>query len=127
MDRHTRGSSPLTRGTLGYEATIETFEAVHPRLRGELKIAAAPNFNLLGSSPLTRGTLSVCDLSLANIAVHPRLRGELCFFVVVDIIERGSSPLTRGTHKIDDGLTNILRFIPAYAGNSRTETVPKFL
>ena len=132
------GSSPLTRGTrqarhwlrypsrfipayAGNSRVRESLlfdSAVHPRLRGELKVKVKKVFILLGSSPLTRGTHIVFDrlqdwdrfipayagnsiLELHSslcYPVHPRLRGELLRTLL--------------------GVTVISRFIPAYAGNS---------
>ena len=132
------GSSPLTRGTqlairqrergrrfipayAGNSRVRESLlfdSAVHPRLRGELKVKVKKVFILLGSSPLTRGTHQSIDEVRVNArfipayagnsvcvrhqrpftTVHPRLRGELFRF---DIANRDT-----------------LRFIPAYAGNS---------
>ena len=74
--RHTSGSSPLTRGTHpGKTGTSSDHrfipayagnsltglseaqkKAVHPRLRGELKVFSVFLLTNAGSSPLTRGT-----------------------------------------------------------------------
>ena len=51
--------------------------------------------------------------------VHPRLRGELSGAVVEALIVGGSSPLTRGTPGSNVRPKDVLRFIPAYAGNSQ--------
>ena len=54
--------------------------------------------------------------------VHPRLRGELCINKHHSLPVSGSSPLTRGTlHRVTLGDT-LLRFIPAYAGNSPSQS-----
>ena len=111
---------------------------VHPRLRGELATDTVSVTVTGGSSPLTRGTQqetfgarqrprfipayagnsnSLISFEV-NMTVHPRLRGELhrdthcnkCYF--------GSSPLTRGTPAHPMDITELIRFIPAYAGNS---------
>ena len=72
-------------------------DAVHPRLRGELKDSEEVPMTVNGSSPLTRGThLNIFFLNIRirfipayagnsvvlagsaiDSAVHPRLRGEL--------------------------------------------------
>ena len=52
------------------------------------------------------------------MAVHPRLRGELVTAIFVMIQLLGSSPLTRGTHQTVSNPQGLIRFIPAYAGNS---------
>ena len=54
-----------------------------------------------GSSPLTRGTLRIWNDAKFERSVHPRLRGELQRFLTVPI--------------------RLVRFIPAYAGNSTLE------
>ena len=54
-----------------------------------------------------------------SITVHPRLRGELSGAVVEALIVGGSSPLTRGTPGSNVRPKDVLRFIPAYAGNSQ--------
>ena len=51
-------------------------------------------------------------------AVHPRLRGELGIAQALGIDDNGSSPLTRGTPSRALTHTALIRFIPAYAGNS---------
>ena len=91
-----------------------------------------------GSSPLARGTpLNLClgrlpirfipayagnsSRSKASIfvgAVHPRLRGELKAKLYPELCQDGSSPLTRGTPSASPIIQFIIRFIPAYAGNS---------
>ena len=92
-----------------------------------------------GSSPLTRGTRKVGPDELIRLrfipayagnslrvnafvrmnTVHPRLRGELSGAVVEVLIVGGSSPLTRGTPGSNVRPKDVLRFIPAYAGNSQ--------
>ena len=131
------GSSPLTRGTqlairqrergrrfipayAGNSRVRESLlfdSAVHPRLRGELKVKVKKVFILLGSSPLTRGTHQSIDEVRVNarfipayagnssepqrfwqpVSVHPRLRGELAKKSIYCSSVPGSSPLTRGT------------------------------
>ena len=50
--------------------------------------------------------------------VHPRLRGELRMRTTSKTFHNGSSPLTRGTPVQTASIRGLLRFIPAYAGNS---------
>ena len=150
--------SPLTRGTLlqrmvlpGAIRFIPAYAgnsplrhfaiispAVHPRLRGELRIETSISQISNGSSPLTRGTLLTDELRNGSdrfipayagnspfgsliprdLTVHPRLRGELVYLNVMAGVPNGSSPLTRGTHDLSDAIAIFGRFIPAYAGNS---------
>ena len=102
----------------GYGVSV-TFP-VHPRLRGELGMAAKIAAATAGSSPLTRGTLTEylskwpasrfipayagnslpVNPTSTEGPVHPRLRGELMVY---------------GTAQDAAG------FIPAYAGNSAAQ------
>ena len=132
------GSSPLTRGTHDLSDAIAIFgrfipayagnsaflsvlasvNAVHPRLRGELRLVRGPLRWSSGSSPLTRGTLKQFLQTTSDTTVHPRLRGELSVDWGILLNKIGSSPLTRGTHVLNDTTISPVRFIPAYAGNS---------
>ena len=98
------------------------YSPVHPRLRGELALAASRAATALGSSPLTRGTQTEQNARLTVrrfipayagnsvsptypprlYTVHPRLRGELATQDHMVQIEDGSSPLTRGTLQFHD-------------------------
>ena len=92
----------------------------------------------IGSFPLTRGTRST-DLHFLRSerfipayagnsshfqvpnriwTVHPCLRGELGSVAGLPWKTRGSSPLTRGTPRRKFVTEVVVRFIPAYAGNS---------
>ena len=113
---------------------------VHPRLRGELNDMKRNRKNNRGSSPLTRGTPSLLRRRVRNprfipayagnsecglppryrSSVHPRLRGELRLAGIRKLLLDGSSPLTRGTLDTFFFFVPTRRFIPAYAGNSRT-------
>ena len=112
--------------------------SVHPRLRGELFARKGDEIGYTGSSPLTRGTRAAHRiknrfhrfipayagnsagkvLRRRSLTVHPRLRGELRGKKFKDDSIIGSSPLTRGTHFPRNIFFNMIRFIPAYAGNS---------
>ena len=154
------GSSPRTRGTHGSQtattpsvrfipayagnSAAQCYEcdiyAVHPRVRGELRLALKGDFADIGSSPRTRGTRSAdtrrsprCRFIPAYagnsrssversrpIAVHPRVRGELVSAPIDSPPVIGSSPRTRGTQINQIASKGGNRFIPAYAGNSWT-------
>ena len=133
-----RGSSPLARGT-PLRMPIKA--------RGSRFIPACAGNSLeyfdrygvgCGSSPLARGTqfknfpgthpsrfIPACAGNSINEpinepinTVHPRLRGELDSRNAGKIGIRGSSPLARGTQSGYSEGHNVLRFIPACAGNS---------
>ena len=92
------GSSPLTRGTPNVGIVDKGTNRFIPAYAGN-----------------SRGAVSVKELP----AVHPRLRGELKIGGRHQITVFGSSPLTRGTPCQPPDTSRCLRFIPAYAGNSK--------
>ena len=91
------GSSPLTRGTRS---------RMFP-LRSDRRFIPAYAGNSTGTT-----------LAALSQSVHPRLRGELCQRIQRKMRYRGSSPLTRGTPVRFKPSFSLIRFIPAYAGNS---------
>ena len=113
--------------------------SAHPRSRGEhLRCGADAAFRS-GSSPLARGTftstqiqgstvrliparagnISACAAWAASLTAHPRSRGEHSRLVVCGVSVGGSSPLARGTFTGDRAKSEVLRLIPARAGNIR--------
>ena len=138
------GPPSLAQGTriaVGFSTSISRFIPAC----GELSKPSWAIVQLDGSSPLARGTLSICaDLvvpfrfipayagnstdqhpALQFFAVHPRLRGELPPASTMFGMSHGSSPLTRGTLLVSRQMEYLLRFIPAYAGNSYQINVAK--
>ena len=136
--RPASGLSPRTRGTLraacpsrrqrrfipafaGNTSPARATTAsisVHPRVRGEhllrpVRCRAPP-----GSSPRTRGTRSPVFRSGRGRSVHPRVRGEHVNSRVASTSASGSSPRTRGTPEPVQQHSMLVRFIPAYAGNT---------
>ena len=89
--------SPLAQGTLSEHCS----HLVRPRF---IPACAGNSFATLPS--------------IFERPVHPRLRGELLMKMPSDQPYYGSSPLTRGTPKTYSQESPVLRFIPAYAGNS---------
>ena len=114
--------------------------AVHPRVCGEHTVADAGLQGITGSSPRMRGTLKALlqallverfipayagntasdALFLLASTVHPRVCGEherrLCGYLTTV----GSSPRMRGTRPFFYSVRRRRRFIPAYAGNTRS-------
>ena len=95
----TPGSSPLTRGTHIKRKNKRKPKRFIPAYAGNSKVSVLPP---------------------PRVPVHPRLRGELGLSGVVVQHVFGSSPLTRGTHVTIYSNVTEIRFIPAYAGNSRS-------
>ena len=111
---------------------------VHPRRRGEHTHVGIFGSATGGSSPQARGTrgckllpgvperfipagagnTNFAFILYARRTVHPRRRGEHDWLaeLITEIV--GSSPQARGTHTDDWALCDILRFIPAGAGNT---------
>ena len=135
---NTSGSSPHTRGTPPACSQSADCRPVHPRIRGEHFESICFMRIRSGSSPHTRGTLrgihsegirkrfipAYAGNTILrrppgrNLSVHPRIRGEHVRLFLPGPGPVGSSPHTRGTPVIPrlDGI--VVRFIPAYAGNT---------
>ena len=130
---------PACAGNSRSRRAASTSASVHPRVCGELRLAAGACRIPLGSSPRVRGTLlgeerlrlprrfipacagnssAACHLPSWR-AVHPRVCGELVVIVRPLIGRRGSSPRVRGTQRAFGVVPHAERFIPACAGNSR--------
>ena len=112
--------------------------AVHPRMRGERHGPPETACPCDGSSPHARGTrlhrptrgsatrfipacagnAGSCGTGFSGPSVHPRMRGERTVDADVLCRRAGSSPHTRGTLDHQHGKGQVLRFIPAYAGNA---------
>ncbi len=130
---------PAYAGNTGLSTNTAAGQAVHPRVRGEHLMCLGIPWCLLGSSPRTRGTrysfliapvfcrfipayagnTANCPVSPVQITVHPRVRGEHISTQTPVTLSSGSSPRTRGTRKTRLLAHLIIRFIPAYAGNTR--------
>ena len=142
---YARGSSPRARGTPRYAITspyILRFipagagntacpspsilsKTVHPRGRGEHKIAPPPVRRIGGSSPRARGTQQPDGVGGAVPRFIPAGAGNTNPRLLERVHAYGSSPRARGTlysHKNPD---RIMRFIPAGAGNTRVYGVSR--
>ncbi|VEA10981.1 Domain of uncharacterised function (DUF2825) [Salmonella enterica subsp. enterica] len=115
------------------------WSAVYPRWRGEHDKLRNRYNRDTGLSPLARGTPSLLPVSRVarrfipagagntdgeqrqthHRAVYPRWRGEHASSSVATLQPTGLSPLARGTPYIFDDTEDIIRFIPAGAGNTR--------
>ena len=135
---------PARAGNTERTAKRHWLRPVHPRSRGEhdqgLMMRSSPH----GSSPLARGTRPWCarrrpadrfiparagntgrpSSRAAPTPVHPRSRGEHEYAGDVGLSACGSSPLARGTQRIRVGRRCKRRFIPARAGNTKSEMMP---
>ena len=153
------GSSPPARGTLRVLTFISQLNrfipacagntdngvanqpppAVHPRLRGEHRVARRGSRVVDGSSPPARGTpnlktstpycvrfIPACAGNTFNSpsvvywsSVHPRLRGEHGVAFTSMTTPPGSSPPARGTQRAVSKQDVPIRFTPACAGNTK--------
>ena len=100
---------------------------VHPRLRGELDSDRMRDRIHDRFIPAYAGNSLHYSLFSCSWSVHPRLRGELLRTARAVGEISGSSPLTRGTLDFDGCILRVLRFIPAYAGNSTIDSINSFL
>ena len=119
--------------------------SVHPRLCGEHFCAICANTLFPGSSPPVRGTLPTSRRRRLNLrfipacagntastptppppyAVHPRLCGEHDSLSAQHGKSGGSSPPVRGTRICVSPRRVSTRFIPACAGNTYVDRLPR--
>ena len=129
---------PARAGNTSACAARRDAPTVHPRAGGEHPIPVGPVMISRGSSPRGRGTPPVrrrCNLRRRFIParagntrcrsarldggpVHPRAGGEHNLPRPSHSMHTGSSPRGRGTRCADNGADEVLRFIPARAGNT---------
>ena len=135
---------PAYAGNATTRLPVSRPRSVHPRIRGERQFVMTPVSTSIGSSPHTRGTrirganldphrrfIPACAGNAAVRAprarrhpVHPRMRGERKLeFALISVIT-GSSPHARGTLIGEDGMPEVIRFIPACAGNAHSVPPP---
>ena len=87
--------------------------------RGRGTVCSFPGFMILGRFiPAWAGNSSQTDEQTHQSAVHPRVGGEQCSRFVFSEAGYGSSPRGRGTVAILNNGGAVIRFIPAWAGNS---------
>ena len=149
LARGTRTSCPTPRSRTGFIPAragntlgvprADGHQPVHPRSRGEHRLRGVLDSLLPGSSPLARGTprrdrarlgparfiparagnTSHVPAREPHPPVHPRSRGEHFEKSCRAGDMGGSSPLARGTRLRPRRLSDLQRFIPARAGNTR--------
>ena len=91
------GSSPLTRGKLGYRPTPGAEERLIPAHAGK----TVP-----------------CVAATCHLRAHPRSRGENVGEAGEALVGRGSSPLTRGKRFRERAPGRQVGLIPAHAGKT---------
>ena len=132
---------PARAGNTAATAPRRLCAPVHPRSRGEHATFAPQAPDLNGSSPLARGTRNIDHAKRAaerfiparagntsaarrrspRSPVHPRSRGEHHCCRTCGSRSTGSSPLARGTQLPARLAGEVVRFIPARAGNTRMQ------
>ena len=120
--------------------------AVHPRVCGERGCWGRELSSVRGSSPRMRGTLDWRQYEILRMrfipayagnakssrsgtpfrSVHPRVCGERKHRKVGEREKAGSSPRMRGTRRFRIHPEEIVRFIPAYAGNATAAIGERF-
>ena len=133
-DRYT----PAYAGNSGDAVGLFRLTAVHPRVCGELSMSRSANIAQKGTPPRMRGTLlglivepapdrytpayagnsPAARSGCASAAVHPRVCGELQRCRSSSLPCCGTPPRMRGTHDELAPVGEVVRYTPAYAGNS---------
>ena len=98
------GSSPRVRGTLRQEVALEIIKRFIPACAGNAVIV--PSY-------------------LKTLTVHPRVCGERLNVIFHECPAAGSSPRVRGTLLNSHAAEDIIRFIPACAGNAWSKPTPR--
>ncbi len=134
------GSSPRVRGTPPYPQMRQRLGRFIPACAGNTQFERLEPMRIRGSSPRVRGTQGLlagvavpsrfipacagnthCPTPLpVRLPVHPRVCGEHQCRLCLCLVFPGSSPRVRGTPRRVDDDGDGSRFIPACAGNTRT-------
>ena len=138
-----RGIIPAYAGNTGSAICCMRYGRDHPRVCGEHSILVFSRWNVLGSSPRMRGTpldFPLDSLTLGIIPAyagnttscprypcrcrdHPRVCGEHTYESTAPDIMKGSSPRMRGTRPFRWSENGSAGIIPAYAGNTQSNTM----
>ena len=130
---------PAWAGNTPVEASKAAKSTVHPRVGGEHYSARSRRKVAFGSSPRGRGTRSIARQGMDArrfipawagnthkdrpgqfaLPVHPRVGGEHILASNHLFVASGSSPRGRGTLRLASTVLLRIRFIPAWAGNTR--------
>ncbi len=134
---------PAGAGNTWRAIRYRTQRTVYPRWRGEHTFNSGILASARGLSPLARGTLGKLNYvagmhrfipagagntehnmpMIASFAVYPRWRGEHVLASINVCADEGLSPLARGTPQKLNFPQEIIRFIPAGAGNTFVATL----
>ena len=130
--------SPAYAGNTPFTHVGDREQPVQPRVCGEHSKKHARSWNRPGSAPRMRGTRGAGHLSAPparfspayagntpgfrrsgrRASVQPRVCGEHGSRTVRTVILAGSAPRMRGTLGGQTGAARVVRFSPAYAGNT---------
>ena len=129
---------PAGAGNTSCALVPRSHQAVYPRWRGEHMMSGSGIRWSYGLSPLARGTLCPAETRRRRSrfipagagntrhrrhpskhrSVYPRWRGEHTTAGQASVNLAGLSPLARGTHMSFGMVSDLMRFIPAGAGNT---------
>ena len=109
---------PACAGNTAWTRASCTGRTGHPRVRGEHLRPPTPCVRKPGSSPRARGTRRTATAVSPGQAGHPRVRGEHSASAAATCGAYGSSPRARGTRSHRRRRLQLLRVIPACAGNT---------
>ena len=112
---------PAYAGNAGHQNAIYRHGAVHPRVCGERHEHGFCSYPPVGSSPRMRGTHWKGLSAPSGTPVHPRVCGERKRLRRFLFFSAGSSPRMRGTPRTRSVGIQLVRFIPAYAGNAEID------
>ena len=132
------GLIPTRAGSTPIGQWFQCQSSAHPRSRGEHDLNHIQTDNAFGSSPLARGTPEgtkvtatlprlipacagntvIAAASITSFSAHPRSRGEHRYASATERWPLGSSPLARGTSQGSHRWPEMVRLIPARAGDT---------